>query len=102
MHAGELSDAAVNTIDTGAGSFTTTFGSIEEPFGPEVTEGPQTVLLATNCVFTGDTTTRSGFWALYNGLDAFHTLVVRVEGLGTGTTNEIRAYEIRARVLTKF
>ncbi|MFO1009615.1 MAG: DUF4382 domain-containing protein [Planctomycetota bacterium] len=102
IHAGELSDAIVGTIDSNAATFTTSGGSIEEPFGPDVSDGPQDVLIASNCVFTGDATTRSAFWALFDGLDAFHVLEVRVKGLGTGTTNEIRAYEIRARVLTRF
>lgn len=101
VHAGELSDALVETIDSSAGTFTTSGGSIEEPFGPDVSEGPQSVLLAANCVFTGDATTRAGFWALFQGLDAFHFLEVRVQGLGTGTVNEVRAYEVRARVVTK-
>ncbi len=99
IHAGELSDAIVGSINMGGNSFTTTgVGVIEEPFGTGVGSGPQSVLLAPNCVFSGDTTTLSGCWQLFNGLTASHVLEVRIKGLSTGGTNVIRAYEIRARV----
>lgn len=98
VKAGELDGASVVTVDTGNARFTTTGGSIDDPFGTGVTEGPQTVLIASNCVFDGDAETRAQFYALFAGLSKGENIEVRVEGIGTGNTNEIKAYEVRARV----
>ncbi|MFN0244383.1 MAG: DUF4382 domain-containing protein [Planctomycetota bacterium] len=98
VKAGELDNATVVTVDTGNAQFTTSGGEIDDPFGTGVTAGPQTVLIASNCVFEGDAETRAAFYALFAGLSKGESLEVRVEGIGTGDVNEIKAYQVRARL----
>ncbi|MBK7644732.1 MAG: DUF4382 domain-containing protein [Planctomycetes bacterium] len=95
IRAGELRNALVNSVTPGQNASLTTFGgSIHDPFGAGVTDGPLNVLLAGNCVFTGDATTRTAFLELAQNPPVGFTLELDVSGIGSGTPNEIRAFEI--------
>jgi hypothetical protein len=98
VFAGRLDDATVQTVDAGLVSFTTSGGEIDDPFGGGVVAGPLTVTIAPGAVFTGDAAGPAGFLGLFAGLGAGETLVVEIEGIGTGTSDAIVAHEIRARV----
>jgi hypothetical protein len=87
---GELDDAIVSTADEANSSFTTSTGSIDEPFGQSVAPGPQTVIVEPGCVFEGEAISEQQFFALSNS-----GIIVDVEGIGaTDTLNTIRAYYI--------
>jgi hypothetical protein len=96
---GVLRNALVNSVDAGPNASLTTYGgSIHDPFGAGVTDGPLNVLIASGCVFTGDATTRSAFLALAPNPPAGFTLELTIQGIGSGIPNEIRAHEIESRL----
>lgn len=96
---GLLRDALVNAVDAGANASLDTFGgAIQDPFGAGVIDGPLHVLLAGECVFTRDATTRAAFLALAQSPPAGFHLELAIEGIGSGTPNELRAYAIETRL----
>ncbi len=94
---GKLKDAIINSA-TGGGSpsFTTFGGSIDDPFGSNVTEGPLTIQLAPGCVFQGAATSEASFLALAMNPPGGAVVRVRVRGIGSGSPDEIRAYLVES------
>jgi len=89
----------VNSVVPGSNAYITTFGgSIHDSFGSNVIDGPLTILLASECVFTGAATTRSSFLSLAQNPPAGFLLTLTIQGIGTGTANEVRAYEIETQI----
>ena len=96
---GKLKDALVGSVSGGANpSFTTSAGSIDDPFGDSVSDGPLTIRIATGCGFQGAATSLSEFLALASDPPGGAGVLVRVRGIGTGAAQEIRAYEIESEL----
>ncbi len=95
---GRLDDATVTGVDAGAGTFTTSGGDVEDPFGGGIGPGPLVCTVPTGARFEGDASDLADLAALFAGLGAGETLEVRVEGLATGEPSTIAAWEIDARV----
>lgn len=97
VRAGEF-EGVVSGIDAGAGRFDATVSSIDDPLGGAATSPPFTVVLEPGCTFEGDASSAAGLFALFNGLQPGETLEVEVEGLGSATPNEVRAFHVEVEV----
>jgi len=98
VHAGRLRKAQVVAISPASSSFSTAGGELHDPFGEGVTAGPLNVLVAPGAVFDDDATSLEQLYALFEGLASGEVLEVEIDGIGSGTPNEILAHEIEARV----
>ena len=89
----------VNSISRSIPSFNASMTELRDPFGNSVDFGPVTVVIAEDCHFEDEASTREAFFALFEGLDAGEVLEVEVFGIGTGVEHEILAHEIEAEVV---
>lgn len=94
---GQLSGASVASVDEANARFTTSAGTLTDPFGPSVTPGTQLIRIQPAAVFTGAASSSAEFFTLLAGSQGASTLV-SVRGLGTLVANEIRAFEIHAKL----
>lgn len=98
IFAGRLDDATVDEASRAAHTFHATGGQVDDPFGGGVVAGSLDVTIATGALVDGDAFSESGFYDLFENLQAGQTLSVEIKGIGTGGPTAIRAYEIRARI----
>jgi hypothetical protein len=98
VFAGRLLQASVTGVSQADSTFTTSGGHIDLPFGGDVTDGPLTVTIHLDTVFTGDATSAAGFVELFNQQGNCHGLTVDVRGIGSGEPNSILGYEVHVRV----
>lgn len=98
VHAGRLDGALVTGVQPGDATFTTLGGDVDDPFGGGVTPGPMLVHVEPEAEFDGDAEDAASFYALFQNLAEGETLEVRVEGIGTGATDEVRAFEIDVKL----
>lgn len=98
VFAGRLRHAIVTGTSPATSTFTTSDGQIDDPFGGGVGPGPLTIAVQPGAIFTGDASSAAAFYALFEGLGAGQSLSVEVRGIGSGSPDRIRAYEIEARI----
>jgi hypothetical protein len=95
---GRLHRATISSTSPMEARFTTEGGDIKRTFGELVSEGPLGVEIAPGAVFRGPVTSEAQLFELFDALGAGR-IEVEVRGIGAGSRNEIRAYEIFARSL---
>jgi hypothetical protein len=96
VKAGRL-EGTVSALDVANDSMTVV-GTVHQTFGDGVSSGTVIFELESNCVYEEDAETATELQALFDGLQVGETLVVRVEGIGSGTSGHARAYYVRAKV----
>jgi hypothetical protein len=79
-------------------SFSVAVGTLDDPFGNNVTSPPFTVDIAPGCVFNKDASSATSFFALFSNLQVGEELEVEVNGIGSGFQDEILVYELEAKV----
>ncbi len=95
---GQLANATVTS--SSPGTFTTTGGQINNPFGGGIVDGPMTVTFAPNAVFRGSATSQSSFDTLFNtGLTAGQTMNVQLQGIPSSTPGTIVAHDVTSQVV---
>jgi hypothetical protein len=88
----------VDSVSPSIPAFNASMSDLKDPFGNNVAFGPVSVEIAAGCHFEDAASSAAAFFALFQNLGAGENLEVEVFGIGTGVANEIRAYEIEARV----
>ena len=89
-------DALVSSVDQANARFTTSGGTLVDPFGPNVTDGSQLVMIQPGAVVTGAASSTADLFTMLNGPQGA-TTQVSTRGLGTASTNEIRAFELHVK-----
>ncbi|HEX6885542.1 MAG TPA: hypothetical protein VF530_19370, partial [Planctomycetota bacterium] len=84
------------SVDQANARFTTSGGTLVDPFGPNVTDGSQLVLIQPGAVVTGAASSSADLFTMLNGPQGA-TTQVSTRGLGTAGTNEIRAFELHVK-----
>ncbi|HKX45506.1 MAG TPA: DUF4382 domain-containing protein [Planctomycetota bacterium] len=93
VKAGRVDKADVAGFDEAASTFATEGGVFLVPFGGGVEPGPLRVTIEPGCYFQANTKSEAAFYDLL----AKQPVEVRVQGLGTGTPGEVRAFLIKAK-----
>ena len=98
VRAGRIDDAVVTSIDRATSSFTTEGGELKDPFGSGVGSGPLAVTFDPQAVVEDEAGSIDGFFDLFESLEAGESLVVEIEGIGTGAENTVIAFEVEAKI----
>jgi len=73
-------------------------GTLERSFGIHVTEPPLDVLVQIDATVRGAAHSVEELFLLFEGLQTGQELIVDVAGIGTSEANEVRAFDIVARI----
>lgn len=94
VHAGRF-EGTVLWASQSQGRLLALIDELKEPFGNTLTTAPFEVVIAPGCMFDDEA---SAFFELFDALGSGETLRIRVAGIGSGTPDEIDAYEIEVGV----